>query len=271
MHFITIQIDAILDILEHPLNFEHFNVAKTIDNIVSWITTTTDVVTVKHSDFNQVTADGASNAIGSVAEYEAQTREERSNDIGVQVCVSHQNQRAGGYASGMHDHAVPVNVPLGTILKKSHTIQVRIGRAGTRMDVLREIQREYGREPMLGPDPGNDTRWDSREDEARRATIIMHDLCKANFLMLSVGGDDHNLLTDEEKKSGDIDRLAYTAEEIMALRQFEASSMEAKYFSKFTQERGNTSAYLLLEIQTVLLRCGSDVFPMHEGMFSSNF
>jgi hypothetical protein len=54
------------------------------------------------------------------------------------------------------------------------------------------------------------------------------------------------------------------------LRQFEASSMGAKYFSKFTQERGNTSAYLMLEIQTVLLRCGSDIFPMHEGMFSSN-
>jgi hypothetical protein len=133
-----------------------------------------------------------------------------------------------------------------------------------------QATNEYGQEPMLGPDPGNDTRWDSREDEARRATIIMHDFCKANFLLLSVGGDDHNLFTDKEKKSGDIDRLAYTAEEIMALRQFEASSMEAKYFSKFTQERGNTSAYLLLEIQTVLLRCGSDIFPMHEGMFSSN-
>ena len=75
------------------------------------------------SDFNQVTADGAGNAVGSVLEFEARSREERSNDIGVEVCISHQNERAGGYASGVLQFVEPVNEELGCILKKSHVIQ----------------------------------------------------------------------------------------------------------------------------------------------------
>ena len=68
------------------------------------------------SDFNQFVSDGASNAIGSIAEFESQTREERSNDISVQRCVSHNNELSLGYASGLLDYTDRVNEELGDIL-----------------------------------------------------------------------------------------------------------------------------------------------------------
>ncbi|KAL7523829.1 hypothetical protein ACHAXR_000350 [Thalassiosira sp. AJA248-18] len=36
---------------------------------------------IEASDFNQLTADGAANAIGSLVDYEALTRAERPNDV----------------------------------------------------------------------------------------------------------------------------------------------------------------------------------------------
>lgn len=77
-------------------------------------------------------ADGASNAIGSVLELESRTRTVRSNDVDLGICIAHQNERAGGYASGTQEYADPVNLELGDILHKSHGIQVRMNRAPTR-------------------------------------------------------------------------------------------------------------------------------------------
>ena len=136
------------------------------------------------------------------------------------------------------------------------------------MEQLRIVQSKNHRDPMLCPDPGNETRWNSRQDETRRANEIMGDVCEAFSQLLSEGGDDYGLLDAREKTSGNIDRHTYTDEDKMILRQFEASAIEAKRFSKFTQQRGNSYAYLLLEIQIVLQRSSSDTVEMYEGMFS---
>ena len=98
---------------------EHFSKPKTIDNVVEWLTESHKAIKVVSSDFNQMAADGASNAIGSILEVEVQTCTERANDIDLSICHAHQNEHAGGYASGMHKYAKPVNVDLGQILEKS--------------------------------------------------------------------------------------------------------------------------------------------------------
>ena len=97
--------------------------------------------------------DGASNAIGSVLEIEVQTHQDLDNDDDLSICLAHQNERAGGYASasGTHKHARPVNTCLGGILEKSHTIQVRVNRAQSRIEVLRAIQKYHKRKPELLP------------------------------------------------------------------------------------------------------------------------
>jgi hypothetical protein len=65
--FIIFQTTPILSDLDFPASFEHFPKPKTIENIVDWLNETMQVLKLKQSDLNQVTADGASNAIGSVA------------------------------------------------------------------------------------------------------------------------------------------------------------------------------------------------------------
>lgn len=222
---------------------------------------------VRASDISQLCADGASNASGSIAELETTTRTIRCNDTEVTTCVAHQNERAGGYASGTLDFANPVNVEMGLVLKKSHDIQSLVNRSTNRMSLYKDIQKKNQREPMLNPKPANDTRWNGRQIETRRACEIMVDIEPTLEKLFQEGGLDYHLLTAEEKKSGDIDRLIYTEDDKMVLRQWEASAMEALYFSKFTQERGNSYSYLLLEIKTTLYRMQRDWFEMSGGKF----
>ncbi len=255
----------ITDLLEYIANFEQFKLAKAIENVVGWITESYLCVKVVSPDFNNMAADGASNAIGSILEVEVVTRVERANDVDLSICVAHQGERAGGYASGTHEYAEPVNSPLGQILEKSHTIQVRINRAESRMEVLREIQKKNLRDPALTPKPCNDTRWNGHHDETKRANIIMHDLCLANEELLGPGGADRNLLTPEEIEAENYSRLAHTERDQDVLQQFEATSADAKQFSLFTQEKGNTNAYILFQIQMVLQRTSSSTFEMPSG------
>ncbi|KAL7501871.1 hypothetical protein ACHAXN_000457 [Cyclotella atomus] len=56
--------------LEFPINLEKFSKPKTIDNVVLWIKDTIKACKLRDADFNQFTSDGASNVIGSVAEFE---------------------------------------------------------------------------------------------------------------------------------------------------------------------------------------------------------
>jgi hypothetical protein len=214
-----------------------------------------------------MTADRASNAIGSVAELEAQTRTERSNDIALDICIAHQNERAGGYASGTHDFVNPVNEDLGDVLKKSHTLQVRLGRSANRMDVLREIMNDNNRDPLLAPKPGNDTRWNSRHGECVHAIDMMQDANDALKQLVIKGGFDYQLLDKDKRKSGDVDvdRHIYLDKDIMILRQFEVAAAEAKCVSLFSQSVGNSYSYLLLEVQIAIQRCHTHCFEMHAG------
>ena len=68
---------------------------------------------LKHKDINQFSADGASSAIGSIAEYEALSCTTRPNDVQLSVCLAHQHERSGGYASGTITFAEPANKELG--------------------------------------------------------------------------------------------------------------------------------------------------------------
>ena len=74
------------------------------------------------------------------------------------VSAAHQNERSGGYASGVLKFADNPNEDLGNILKKNHEIQVRIHRNPGRMKIYRDIQTQKARKPALNPDPANATR-----------------------------------------------------------------------------------------------------------------
>lgn len=93
----------------------------------------------------------------------------------------------------------------------------------------------------------------------------MGDICKANKKLLAPGGEDYFLLTANERNTGDISNHTYTDHDRMVLRQYEASALPAKGFSKFTQERGSSYAYLLLEIKITLQSCSCDYFSMNSG------
>ncbi len=144
--------------LEYVLSFEKFDKKKTLVNVSDWIFESFECAKLKHADVNQFTADGASNAIGSVSEYESLLQTARPNEMQFDVCYAHQNQRSGGYASGTLKFAQPVNALLGEILIKNHQIQVHICRSTNRMKVYRYVQISHLHKPMLNPDPGNETR-----------------------------------------------------------------------------------------------------------------
>ena len=78
-------------------------------------------------DWAQLSADGGSNAIGSIQEYEVVSRSDgRQTSVEFNICYSHQNERSGGFASGTMKFADMPNEELGAILRKSNEIQVQI-------------------------------------------------------------------------------------------------------------------------------------------------
>jgi hypothetical protein len=200
---------------------------------------------LKHADVNQFAADGASNTIGSVSEYESFLQTAHPNEMHFDVCYAHQNHCSGGYASGTLKFAEPVNTALKEILIKNHQIQVHICCSTNRMKVYRDIQKSHSCKPMLNPDPGNKIRWDNFIEEAKRAVTIMGDVCETNFKLLGPGGDDRNLLTPAEAAAKDYSRLTYTDLDKMILHQFECAAGPAITFSKFTQDNRGTFSYVL--------------------------
>jgi hypothetical protein len=72
------------------------------------------------------------------------------------------------------------------------------------MMLYRGIQETHSRKPMLNPKPANDTRWNARIIETCRALEIMDDVQETNKTLLAEDGDNYNLLSEEEKQSGDI-------------------------------------------------------------------
>jgi len=96
--------------------------------------------------------------------------------------------------------------------------------------------------------------------------MIMGDVCETLQELLSEGGLDHNLLSAQEKESGDIEKHTYTEEEKMIIRQYEAAADRAKLFSKFLQTKGNNRlSYLLFEVQYVLHHHKRDYLCMSQG------
>ena len=195
-----------LECAEFVLNFEKFDKPKTIDNVAQWMDDTFRATRIKSGDFSQMCADGGSNAIGSIAEYEVVSREDRSSTLDFTVCYTHQNERSGIWGSGTGDFKDQPNRELGSVLVKNHTLQTSINRNGTRLGVYRSIQNEKGRKPQLQPRPSVETRWHAKVDESERGNIVMGDMCETHKVLLAKGGCDYNLLTPEEKDSGDISR-----------------------------------------------------------------
>jgi hypothetical protein len=220
---------------------------------------------LKHADVNQFAADGASNAIGSVSEYESHLQTARPNEVQFDVCYSHQNQRSGGYALGTLKFAQPVNASLGEILIKNHQIQVHICCSTNRMKVYPDVQISHSHKPMLNPDPGNETRWDNFIEEAKRAVTIMGDICKTNVKLLGPCGDDHELLTPAEAATKDYFRLTYADLDKMILRQFECAAGPAITFTKFTQDNRDAFSYVLFEARRTVAQSREENFTMFNG------
>ncbi|KAL7483886.1 hypothetical protein ACHAW6_009528 [Cyclotella cf. meneghiniana] len=83
--------------MEYILTFEHFHKPKTCENVSAWITESLREATAKNSDASMLSAYGASNAIGSIAEYEYLSGTDQSNDIKFNVCLAHQNECSGDF------------------------------------------------------------------------------------------------------------------------------------------------------------------------------
>ena len=148
-----------LKVLEAVLNFEHVDFSKTCENVAEWMASTTKASAIQQSDWNCLSADGASNAIGSLAEYEVVTRQGRSTSVVFEFCYAHQNQRTKFRASGTITFKTePTNKDLGESINKSHAIQAHIYRSPNRMNELNKVQTGKNRNPHLGPKPRNDTR-----------------------------------------------------------------------------------------------------------------
>jgi hypothetical protein len=112
---------------------------------------------VKHSDLHQLSMDGASNAIGSLAEYEVLSRASPPNNVDFNVCLAHKIECSGGYASGTIKFAKPVNDELGGVLTKNHQIHVHLNRSAPRMKVYCSVQERHECKPKLSPDSEGET------------------------------------------------------------------------------------------------------------------
>jgi hypothetical protein len=64
-----------------------------------------------------------------------------------------------------------------------------------------------------------------------------------------------------------LDKLRYTAEDKMVLRQFEGAVIPAKLFSKFTQDTKETWPYILFESRLAIALSRRDTFTIEPGMY----
>ncbi len=222
-------------------------------------------------NFSQITADGASNAIGSMQELEVLTRHGCPNDVDFAVCYAHQNKCSGGKALGTVKSAEETNNELGDMLKKSLKIQVRISRAPKQMHAYRQVQIKKKCKPLLNPDPANETRWNGCIDETIRANLIMGDICDTVDALLSPSGDDYNLLTSDEKEFEDKSHVSYTDDDKMILQPFEGVSMPAKMFSKFFQDKRSAPPYVLFEARMAIQSTSANSFAILSGKYCAGW
>jgi hypothetical protein len=265
IHYLNQQGKPKLGNLEAVLNFEKFDKPKTIENVSEWLDDSFKANTIKEPDIDHMSADGGSNAIGSIAEYESLTRTSRGNNVFFNICFAHQVNRSGGYASGSIKFAEPVNEPLGKLLNKNHTIQVRFCRSGTHMKVLHDVQTDNGRCPLLLPNPAGETRWGGCIEETENFNRMAGDLTEANAKLLGPDGPDRGMLTEEEAVKEDLSRLTVTDREKMVLCQFEGASGPTMTFLKFTQDNRNAFSYMLFHSKLAVAMSRNDSFTIHPG------
>ena len=96
----------------------------------------------------------------------------------------------------------------------------------------------------------------------------MGDICETNDILLGPSGGDYELLTLQERNSGDLSRLTYTYNDKMMLCQYEAAAASAKIFSKFTQDRRETFPYVIYEVKHVISVSRENSFDMVQGTYT---
>jgi hypothetical protein len=207
-----------------------------------WMVKSFVEASLTNQNINQLAADGASNAIGSIPEYESLAQLTCSNDVELSVCIAHQNERLGGYASGRIAFAVPANQELGDILDKSHGFQVHLSCSSTRMAIHHNIQVKNKRMPMLVPNPANKTRWNGTINETIQANTFMGDVSELLDILLGEGGDDRAMLVNKTMVE-----LTYTDNDKMVLWQLEGAAVPAKVYSTFMQDTKETWLSVLYE------------------------
>ena len=93
----------------------------------------------------------------------------------------------------------------------------------------------------------------------------MADICDTVDALLEPNGDDYNLLTSNEKATGDTSHLSYTKDDKKILWQFEGAATSAKMFSKFLQDRRNAPPYVLFEARMAIQSASENSFAIVSG------
>jgi hypothetical protein len=76
----------------------------------------------------------------------------------------------------------------------------------------------------------------------------MVNLCEVNNILLAPSGEDISMVNESERESNYLNRLTYTLQDKMNLRQFEGAAGPAKHLSLILQDKKHTWSYLLFTI-----------------------
>ena len=83
------------------------------------------------------------------------------------------------------------------------------------------------------------------QEQLQKINICWGQTDSTNISLLSKGGDDRDLLTTDERNENNYNRLSYINKVTSINRQYEGAAYPGRNFSKFIQDRRNTSPYVL--------------------------
>jgi hypothetical protein len=212
--------------------------------------------------------DGASNAVASVNEYEILTEINRDTPINHQKCLAHQTNRSAKYASGTGDFKICANEDLRDILEKAHTIIARVHRSPSRIQVMKNLQRNAKRLSVVMPSPGVPTRWDSSNREIASLNRVMGDYSKGLHILIS--GNDKDKLVGKDGKPVPTTNFTFTPGDKVILRQFECGSEACVLLSKFYQINAATSHETLFVTAAYLGMMKESSFVMYDDISHSD-
>lgn len=98
----------------------------------------------------------------------------------------------------------------------------------------------------------------------------MGDLCDSNEILLSPNGYDSTLVTETERKAGDLSQHTYTQHDKMVLHQFEGTSAPARYLCLFLQDKRNTWSYVLFTLRMTIKETTSNTFTIVDDVSHSD-